>query len=400
MNIIDEFKVREYSGDRPIIIYGAGVFGEYVLHALYQYNISPSAICDREKAGRQYFGYKVCDYTHIKTLDNPIVLVAVGAAFQNAVDFLKKNGIFNLYSIYNLCFENIDYDMNRLSSQAFDVPYYKKLYRFGMHYRKEDKDLKLFSIDWVITERCSLRCRDCANLMQYYSSPVNFSLDRLKEEMDLLLEVVDEIMDVRVIGGEPFMHPQMSKIMEDYLPCDKINNFSVYTNATILPSLEMLEILRNKKVKCEISNYGALASNYEKFVLLMKQNRVRYHVVEMDEWHKLGPLKNRGYTVEKMKNTFSQCCCNDLITLLEGKIYRCPYSAHGRQLKAIPYHDDDIVDLYSNTVAENKKKLKSLLFLKEFDYACGYCSGRNLQQGTVPPAIQVSRPLTYRKINE
>ena len=33
-------------------------------------------------------------------------------------------------------------------------------------------------MDVVITERCSLKCKDCANLMQYYEKPQNSDLER------------------------------------------------------------------------------------------------------------------------------------------------------------------------------------------------------------------------------
>ncbi len=98
-----------------------------------------------------------------------------------------------------------------------------------------------------------------------------------------------------------------------------------------------------------------------------------------------------------MKQVFSLCYCNDLLTMVDGKIYRCPYSANGRVLQAIPPFPEDCVDVYEEECAF---KLRKLIFDKDYDNACGYCSGRNFHLGTVEPAVQTREPLTYRKYTE
>ncbi len=393
-----EFDVWTYNKERPIIIYGAGIYGEYTLAALKVHNICPICFCDRED-DKQYLGLDVYNYKKIREFMNPIVLLSVGAQFQNVLCFLTEKGIEEIYSVYSLIFQDTKLQMDRLSLQAQDIQFYEQLYLFGRNNIKNDNKLKLYSLDWVITQRCSLRCRDCSNLMQYYTNPANISKTRLIHDLDRVLEAVDEIMDLRVIGGEPFMNPDMAELMGYFLDVAKIRNFSIYTNATILPNDRMLKVLKNRKVKCEITDYGDLAKNKDKFIQLMENEHVRHHVVVNDYWHKLGPLADRKHTVEEMKRTFSNCYCNDLITLLNGKLYRCPYSAHGRELGAIPYKTDDVVELDSE-ISELRTQIRELVFNKEFDYACGFCDGRNPHLSTVTPAIQIEKPLPYLRCGE
>ena len=35
------------------------------------------------------------------------------------------------------------------------------------------------SLDVMITTKCSLKCRNCSNLMQYYQDPKNTSLEKI-----------------------------------------------------------------------------------------------------------------------------------------------------------------------------------------------------------------------------
>lgn len=396
--MVQEFKLEEYMLDkRPIIVYGAGIFGEYTLRALQTYGLEPVCFCDRAKDGKEYLGYAVYDYKVIRKYERPMILLAAGALFNEIYQFLLQCGFTEIYSIYQFVFEDTQLSMDKLSLQGQDIRYYRELYQFGLNYQKDSNKFYMFSLDWVITTRCSLRCRECSNLMQYYKAPENMEREQLQDELERVLEIVDGIMDVRVIGGEPFMHPQMAEIMEPFLEDSRIHNFSIYTNASILPSEKMLRVLKNQKVKCEISDYGKLVKNFPAFVETMQREGIRHRVGKMDEWHKLGGLADRKSTESDMRKVFKSCYCNDLITLLAGKIYRCPYSANGRMLEAIPYKEEDAVDIYSGSKHYLRYKLKYLLFEKQFDYACGYCSGRNNHLGTVPPAEQAECPLDYKK---
>lgn len=396
---LGEFDYNFYENQKSVIIYGAGVYGEYVYMALKHHNIRPTCFCDRAKSGKSHHGLPIYDYTYIKSLDHPIILLAVGAQYVEVANFLDSNGI-DYYDIYELCFVDTSYDEEELTAQTKDIEYYKSLLHFGKKYGKANDSLSLFSVDWVITERCSLRCRDCSNLMQYYQHPENKKKEALLTELTALSNACDKIMDVRIIGGEPFMHPAITDILTGALKIDNIHNFSIYTNATILPSYDMLQLMKDKRVKCEISDYGSLAKNFPRFIDLMESNHIRHHIVKVDEWHKLGGLINHNRSVEAMKSIFSNCYCNDLITLLDGKLYRCPYSAHGRNLEAIPYKKSDVVDIFNTDTKMLKTELKQLVFEKEYDLACSYCDGRNYHLATVKPAIQTSKPLEYERITQ
>lgn len=394
--MIQEFNLEKYSGN-PIVIYGAGTFGGYALSALRQHGLEPVCFCDRAKKGEQYLGYNVYGYEHIDEIENAAVLLAVGTALQEVADFLEERNITNLYYIYRFLFQDSNLKQEEFLDNAKDIVYFRNMYQFAMEEAQEN-EVKLFTLDWVITEKCSLRCRDYSNLMQYYSTPRNYETKELQKSLDRVLEIVGKIFDVRVLGGEPFMNPHLPEIMEKYLEDDRIVNFTIYTNATILPNKRMLQVLKNSKVKCQISDYGKVVSNFQDFVLMMKKEKLRYSITEISAWQDLGKLENRNKTEKEIVTTFQLCECNNIFTLLNDRIYRCPFSAHGRNLGAIPDAEEDRVFLYGSDKYV-RKKLKYLINDKEFDYACGYCNGRNSNMPAIEPAVQSSRPLPYTKIN-
>ena len=50
---------------------------------------------------------------------------------------------------------------------------------------------------------------------------------------------------------------------------------------------------------------------------------------------------------KRFKRSFKQCCVKYVYTLLDGKLYRCPFIANANNLKAIPDNPSNYVDLFS-----------------------------------------------------
>lgn len=398
MNGTKEFYVEKFDKEKSIIIYGAGVFGEYAVRGLEQWNLTPLFICDRAKSGKKYFNIDIVSPEKLIQHTNEIVLIAVGLQFHEVKNYLYEIGCTNCFSIYDFIFEQCKFKYEQLSIQGRDIYYYKKLYKFGMNDNGDNK-IRLSSLDLVITQRCSLRCEGCSNLMQYYQRPIDIPISLLKSSLENLLNCVDEIMDLRIIGGEPFMNKDIGEILEYCIQYEKILNISIHTNATIVPSEGIVDIMKNRKIKVEMTDYGTLSIGLNKFIALMEHEKIRYHVAVWDEWHDLGKLECHHRSTHELKKVYKDCYCNYIPTLLEGRLYICPYSANGRSLEAVPINEADMVDFSecSLTKDELRYKTKKLLYEKEFDEACNYCNGRNNQMAVIKPAIQSKAPLAYKK---
>ena len=71
--------------------------------------------------------------------------------------------------------------------------------------------------------------------------------------------------------------------------------------------------------------------------------------------------------VHNLVKTFTNCCVNHVLTLLNGKIYRCPFSANAHNLNAIPPASDDEVIISDKNIEEVlfDHKLKNKLDIKK-----------------------------------
>lgn len=114
-------------------------------------------------------------------------------------------------------------------------------------------------LELVLTTKCTMRCESCNNMMQYFSPNQQYAstLEGLKTSLNTLLEKVDSIQRLRIIGGEPLLFKELPELVEFLESQSKILSFNLVTNATIDFSKELLEVLSksNKIRKITISDY-------------------------------------------------------------------------------------------------------------------------------------------------
>ena len=115
----------------------------------------------------------------------------------------------------------------------------------------------------------------------------------------------------------------------------------------------------------------------------------------LEKWQDVGPLKYEQKTINELNHLFNNCCANDLLTLLDGKLYRCPTAGHGENLGVIPHDPNDVVDLSDQrmSIEETRESLKRFYYRENYISACSYCKGREYGFGVVESAIQTKNPL-------
>ena len=119
----------------------------------------------------------------------------------------------------------------------------------------------------------------------------------------------------------------------------------------------------------------------------------------MPVWTDSGKLKYQNASEEELIEKFNNCCMIDKTTILNGKLYRCPFSANAHNLNAIPHNKDDVVDLGddSKTIDEIKIAVEKLHKNKKYLEACKHCNGRDHLAPKIKPAIQTKKPLSIPK---
>ena len=403
-----KFLITENPG--KIVLFGAGDLGSLAKYALKTLDINVDFFCDsdKRKQGKMCEGVKII---------SPEELLKTGKKFHIFISHNYLSEVYPLLTETN--FSKIYNCVELLEKTNFNQDHYIDYYSYSIqpekikrriNFYKEmcKKDdyikaniLNLKSIDIQITERCSLKCKNCANLMQYYVRPVNSNFEELFESINKLMLAIDRLDEFRLLGGDPFMNKQIGEIIPKLCNYTKVKNVVVYTNATILPKGKNLECLKDPKVILDITNYGDPSRKHDEFVDLLIKNKIKYSTFRVTKWTDSGKiLPYQTRPEEERKKMFVNCCNSDLLTVLHGKIFRCPFSANGENLKAFPANPKDSVNLLENNIDIEvlRKKIKDLVYNKKYLSACSYCNGRDYNTPEIIAAEQTKRPLHFEKI--
>ena len=166
-----------------------------------------------------------------------------------------------------------------------------------------------------------------------------------------------------------------------------------------MPTEEVWEIMQDDKVGLSITDYGKLSKNLSNIQRELDKRRILYDIHEVGGWTQCSNIKKRGRSEVELRDIYKECCAKNLITLLNGRIYKCPYIANALNLGAVPDVDGEYVDLSKLNemgLGDAKKLLKAYLKEKEFFLSCDYCEGRSYDAEEIVPAVQISKPRSYQ----
>ena len=389
--------LKDLLGGKTVIIFGAGIAGKGVLKILRQEKIPVAAFHDNG-ALQPYSveGIPVARMNFSTLNRGEVVFILAIHNMDEAVKQLEESGGFSWLPAYDLLNEKTSALLSFMEFQKFEAM------QFYFERFLDKKLLTLNSLDFVITERCSLRCRECSNLMQYYAAPKNFSVEDLKRELDLTCAVFDEIYEIRIIGGEPFVHPNWDEILQYIASKENIKRISIYTNGTLLPSDSQCEVLKATNAWLSISDYDELSRKLEPLKKKLAAYEIPSEVKAIPHWTHCSSFVKHNRTREELAEVFRKCCARDLATLLNGKLYPCPFISNAMNLKAIPAVENDFVDLTATPDLESLRQKVRKLFSRPFFDSCDRCTGRPTpldirDEDKIPPHEQTSKPLKYIK---
>ena len=384
-----------------MIIFGAGVIGEATLHACRANGIYVEGFLDNRIKG------PLLDKPVFLSDDLPFILrpeefLLTSPNIEDMIKPLERLGHKKWYScavvLRDFDIEGIEFQSINGSNQSscYSTEHVKYLIRTCLHHHDNylhPERLTVQSVDLMITEKCSMKCRDCSNLMQYYEHPENADLAQMYAMIDGLAAQMDEIYEFRVIGGEPFMHKEIHLVLDHANAMTKVRKVSIFTNATIVPREHQWASLQHEKVRLFITDYDNLSRNIGGLRTELDKRGINYVSEKANGWTDCASLEKHNRTVEENKRLWDKCCAKNLATLADGRLYRCPFSANAAKLGAVPDFKEDYL-----VIAEtNREEIRTFLREKTWINACDPSNRRSYDAEVIPPAIQVKTPLKYRK---
>ncbi|NBJ92531.1 radical SAM protein [Parablautia muri] len=249
-----------------------------------------------------------------------------------------------------------------------------------------------------VTERCSLKCKDCAHgCFAVDTHSQDMSIEMAKESADVFFSKVDYVREFVLIGGEPFLYANLSKIIE-YIGKkyrDRINIFSITTNGTIIPKTNILKLCSKYEILIRISNYSqaikSLEMKYQQLINQLEKAYVSYILGDKEwKWVDYGfRTVDRKWNSDELIQVFDNC--RTLCREIRGnKYYYCVMARSISTNLKFGVGKDDYLDL--NDIDERDKKiiLEFQVGYSDKGYLdmCNHCNGGDAVNYPIPAAEQ------------
>jgi hypothetical protein len=239
--------------------------------------------------------------------------------------------------------------------------------------------LRVSAVEYNLTEHCNLSCYQCDHASPLVAKKFA-SLTEFERDMRALSQAVD-LGELRLVGGEPLLHPQLLDFMRITREGGIAERIKVYTNGVLLHTMpdefwaetDVLWISTYPGVRRRLSDEAIAAKCAEHGVVL----DLRPVITEFNRTCINNPVEDENL----VRRIFRQCkMANEYecFAIYEGMFFRCsvaPFTQKRLALAGIEFPGPEVdgIPIHGNPhlAEEIEGRLKSNEPLK----ACTYCLG-------------------------
>lgn len=268
-------------------------------------------------------------------------------------------------------------------------------------YWKNKKQIILSECYLSITSRCNFRCKNCDQLMPYYTERDHFecSVYDIEKTMDALFSKADYLVSLFVLGGEPLLHkglPEiLQKICEKYK--DKVGYLQLITNGSLLPDENLMRIIKQNDIDIRLSDYTCAIPYEKRFNEVkekLRENGITCSISKHEEWYDIGIPENKidqYKTEDELKQHVMDCGPCHIVA--DQKFYYCGVLYNSEKCGFTKLSDTDYIDLTEESTPEKKEMFLAYSigeFANGYPEICNRCygkSGKNTH--SVKPAEQM-----------
>lgn len=253
------------------------------------------------------------------------------------------------------------------------------LKKVGKH-KEIENDFRSIKFDWfgyIVSQTCTLKCEHCCEHVPYLRNQGFNSVETIISDVKKIAESSKFLNFVELIGGEPFLHPEIERLISELLEIENIGYIKSFTNGTIIPSDKLCKIMKNPRFMLQVSNYeltakGKLLKNIFKTKQKLDDAKVSYLFTHNFEWLDFTSFKEHEASEKYLKKAFDNCFLKNCHRVYQGKLYRCPHHYAGVQRGQLKEYSTECIDIHSLGTIDLGKALEDFENLELLD-ACKHC---------------------------
>ena len=403
--LFSEFK--NYVGQfRHLIIWGAGNLGTALGKVLQERSIAISVYWDQD-----YKNKPVCNGVNViepftgdyKPEDTLVIIGIVNGTLSHTWQkgVLLRHGyehsLLGMY-IYEAigCGQEIGKPLDIKECVGTNICNFNtcKRYMNIVKNGREKTGLSVQVLEIIVSSRCTLDCKYCGQQAgetkrKFPKKYRDYPLEEIKESIDAVMDILDVVGTFSIIGGEAFIHPDIGEIIRHCLTKDNVAIIAITTNGVCKISDELLEMIKDDRVKINFSNYTENLPKNEKNLFWSNVEKIKQHgfacnvatpiwTISTDELRENPDFSEKTVIARKNKCVFGPS--------IAGKyLYACPQTERQHRME-VRNVEQDIIDLSGNR-AKLADKIRDLLGRKHYE-ACKYLCTNMKPTKQIPPGEQ------------
>jgi len=224
-------------------------------------------------------------------------------------------------------------------------------------------------VEVVVTLECTLRCSGCVHLIGLHKEHQHFSLFSVSTALTKFLEHVDACICVGIMGGEPFLSPFLAELISICAEHPKVFFVDITTNATIVPSMEVIKSLKKENILVSISEYPA-STKMDELKSVFDNHNIKYSAEKKRSWIDYGDLTKKNKNNAQLMCDFANCYdASYYKTLLHNRFFHCSRAAFSSELEDVDCQFD-YFEICNDAI--NIEGLKDF-YMQTINATCDYC---------------------------
>jgi len=229
-------------------------------------------------------------------------------------------------------------------------------------------------LEFHVAHHCNLNCKGCGHYSNFVKEEFP-CFSQYSEDVSRLKQLADQIQEIRLLGGEPLLNPELPKFIQVIRNAYPDADIRVVTNGLLIPKAEpaVFQMMRNCHVRFDISQYPPVRQCLDKILARCEEESVLFRV--SPEVQTFCRFEDTAVP-EDAQEIYHNCQLKRCHMMLEGKIAVCPIPILRYKFQAYSWDHmfpEDVIDLY-NPVLTGEKLIQ---LLHQPCRLCAYCGSHN-----------------------
>lgn len=295
-----------------VVLFGAGNEGKYLATRMSKFSdpINILGFADSFRGG-SYFGYQIFNVDQLKELETDIIITVKNNVFMKEI-FESLEGFRNGKIYWQ------HHNKNQRSVTTYNS--FLKKECIELKDRVREKGI-LPHVEMHVADHCNLNCAGCTHFSPIFTNKFPNRKQRIKD-VKTLSKKIGVILQFFIMGGEPFLNPEIDQYIEEIREILPDTELWVVTNGLLIPTIkeEVLECLYKNNVGVSVSEYEPTHCMIDKIIDRLETAELSYNIRSFDIKQKfIKPLSLKENSQYK-----NSCISDGCVNIYDGKIARCP----------------------------------------------------------------------------